>query len=251
MTEIEREPGNLAFYNRLAREYERFFEDFERNMEEEGAWLDGAMRPLGVNTFLDACCGTGRQAIPLARRGFTVTAADASKPMLDRAAQIADRYGVRVEFLQSTFCELPDRLDRTFDAVIAMGNGLGNLQSSDEILSALRAFYACCAPNGLCLIGLKDFDTIREKRDRLHAHAVIDGPEGRTIVFDIWDVREPHLISTTFTLTGSGECWNVETAATREYMLADRELHVLALAAGFRGVDQLPHPSEHAFLLRR
>ena len=251
MTELEHEPGNLDFYDHLAPEYKRFFRDFDRNMEEEGIWLRETLRPFGVQTVLDACCGTGRQAIPLAMGGFTVTAADPSSPMLERARNIADRHGARIEFVRTSFRELPNRVEGPFDAVIAMGNGLGNLESSDEILTALRAFFSCSATSGVCLIGVKDFDAIRETRDRLHAHAVIDSTVGRTIVFDIWDVREPHLISTTFTLTGSRDRWNVDTAATREYMLADRELHVLALAAGFRGVDALPHPSEHAFLLRR
>ena len=38
----------------------------------------------------DFCCGTGRVAIPLARRGFSVTGIDISEPMLGRFASTSD-----------------------------------------------------------------------------------------------------------------------------------------------------------------
>ena len=48
---------------------------------------------------LDLCCGPGRHAVPLAKRGFDVTGVDLSKSTLDRARAAAKDAGVEVEWV--------------------------------------------------------------------------------------------------------------------------------------------------------
>src|SRR5947209_4423550 len=126
-------------------------------MEQEGKWLAGVLTRFGARNILDASAGTGRQAIPLCRQGFYVTAADPSRPMLQRAEQGAQHYGLDMPVTNASFVELPLRVDRTFDAVIAFGNSLCNLTSAEAIRDALRAMRCCLVSGGVCLIGIKDF----------------------------------------------------------------------------------------------
>jgi SAM-dependent methyltransferase len=67
------------------------------------AQVDRALALGGVTGghALDLGCGPGRHAIPLARRGFAVTAVDLSAFHLARAREYAERAGVALELVQS------------------------------------------------------------------------------------------------------------------------------------------------------
>lgn len=240
---------NIAFYDRLAAEYGLFFHDLRENMKQEGKWLAEILAPHKPFAVLDASCGSGRQAIPLARLGHRVTAADPSAAMLDVAREEARLEGVEVRWLQAGFLELPTAVNATFDAVIALGNGLCNQESPSEILDALRSLRLCTAPSGVCLVGIRDYDALRVHCDAVHGHGVHDNEGTRTILFDVWEVQEPHLLSTSFLVRGADDQWRVETASTKEYMLREHELRVLAHEAGFQRVERLDHPNESVYLL--
>jgi SAM-dependent methyltransferase len=243
---------NIAFYDLLAPSYHLFFHDMEASMQQEGHWLSEILEPVGPRSVLDASCGTGRQAIPLAQRGFAVTAADPSAAMLDIARTEAGRRGVSINFVQCTFDELPARVPGPYDAVISMGNGLCNQDRVQDIRTSLAALRACCTGRGICVLGTKDFDRIRLERPRLHSQRVVDGPDGTRLLVELWSYEDPVLVSTAFLLTqrcGSSE-WNTEVATTREYMLGHDKLTKLALGVGFRSCDLIPHRCEAAYLLQ-
>src|SRR5512134_3974482 len=57
--------------------------------------------------ILDIGCGTGRHAIELARRGYTVVGVDLSESMLNKARAKAQANGVTVDFRQADARDLP------------------------------------------------------------------------------------------------------------------------------------------------
>jgi SAM-dependent methyltransferase len=243
---------NISFYNRFASSYHLFFRDLEESMQQEGNWLEAILRPAGVRTVLDAGCGTGRQSIPLAKRGFAVIAADPSGPMLEIARAEAARRRLHVDFLQCGFVDLPACAGHRFDAVISMGNSLCNLESPLHVKDALGALHACCVPGGTCILGMKDFDRVRQERRRIHTHRVVDTPAGTQVLIELWTYDDPVLVSTAFVLTESrtrGD-WKADVAATHEYMLGRQELWTLAHGAGFATCEPVPHRCEAAYLLR-
>ena len=240
------EKWNVGYYEHLANFYSLFFEDLERNMEEEGQWLDGVLRVYGVRSVLDASCGTGRQAIPLRSRGYRVVAADPSESMLEEARRMTRRKGVSIPLVRSTFSELP-QLGQEFDAVIALGNGLAHLDGPEAISVALRALRACC--RSICLIGIKDFETIKLANKRFHGHKIVDSNGVRSILFEIWDIDDCWLTSSTFILQGREADWSVTSDQTHEYMLTESELERLSNRAGFSIIHRLPHPREAVFAL--
>ena len=79
--------------------------------------------------LLDLGCGAGRNAVPLAQRGWTVVATDLSWPMLAAAAKNAAENGVvdRVGLVLAPMDQIPAH-DRSFDLVIA--HGIWNLARS-------------------------------------------------------------------------------------------------------------------------
>jgi SAM-dependent methyltransferase len=246
--------SNVAYYDALAERYHLFFRDFERSMEDEGRWLDNFLRPRKLRRVLDACCGTGRQSIPLVERGYEVVGADPSAAMLGQARRNAGRRGVELRLLRARFCELGARFGGEFDAVIALGNGLGNLQSTKEIGDALHSMRRCCNDHGVCIVGIKDFDRIRKERKRFHAHAGMDHNGLHLSLFQVWDFDDPILVVTAFALedrAGSSDRRSiaVRQGQTREYMLCRAELASMARQAGLPYCRRLHHSAEVVYLL--
>lgn len=239
---------NIAYYDRFAREYPLFFTDLAASMEREGDWLDGVLRRRGVHSVLDASCGSGRQAIPLVRRGYAVTAADPCAGMLSEAQQAAAEADVTVRFVQAAFTELPALVTDRFDAVIALGNGLCH-QDRPGIVASLQAMRGCLNPGGSCVIGIKDFDRIRTERPRFHRHRSEERAEGRVVLYQIWEFQDPILLCRAFCLQ-EGQERTLRRAETREYMLGAGDLEAAASEAGFTTVERLPHACEAAYLLR-
>jgi ubiquinone/menaquinone biosynthesis C-methylase UbiE len=86
-------------------------------------------RRAGSGWVLDLGCGAGRNAVPLARLGWTVVGTDLSWPMLCATAKRA-REGLlddRLHLVLAPMESIPAR-DRSFDLVIA--HGIWNLARS-------------------------------------------------------------------------------------------------------------------------
>lgn len=66
---------------------------------------------------LDAACGTGRYAIPLAQAGARVTGIDVSEVMLDLARQKASEHGLSVDLRAADLRQLPFP-DASFDVTV-------------------------------------------------------------------------------------------------------------------------------------
>ena len=86
-------------------------------------------RRSGSERVLDLGCGAGRNAVPLARLGWTVVGTDLSWPMLRAAATRAreDRLDGRLHLALAPMERIPAK-DRSFDLVIA--HGIWNLARS-------------------------------------------------------------------------------------------------------------------------
>jgi SAM-dependent methyltransferase len=89
---------------------------------------------------LDLCCGDGRHAVPLQRRGFRVTGLDASAPLLARAARRASAVGVRPWLIRADARSTPLR-SGAFDAAVLLFNSLG-YGTDEDSLAMLRSARA-------------------------------------------------------------------------------------------------------------
>lgn len=244
--------SNVEHYQQLAHVYRLFYRDFDASMRQEAGWLVTLLRDLGARTVLDACCGTGRQAIPLAGAGFLVVGADPCGAMLAEARQAAAEHQRSPVWLQSDFEGLPVHLTVRFDAVIAFGNGLCHCPDREHIVRALSALHACCSSSGACLIGIRDFDRIRRSRVRRHRFGQRDGAGAEGSLWQTLAIDDRQLVCTTMLRqrdSDTGRLRSIVTAQTREYMLGRVEMAELAAEAGFRSVQPVAHPWELAYLL--
>ncbi len=228
-----------TFYDGLADSYHLFYRDWEATLEREGATLRHALRGQDVNEVLDASCGTGTQAIALARNGFRVTAADPSPNMLSRAQENARLYGVleRMTLIQTDFLGLCRALMGPFDAVITKGNSLPHLLTDTELQRALYNFSVLLRPGGKLLIGMRDFDFLLEDRPRFIPRQLhTDDPERDVILFDVWDWDDGPPVTVTFNtfiVTGRGEQYGVSKHPVMYRALRREELETMLAKAGF------------------
>jgi SAM-dependent methyltransferase len=99
--------------------------------------------------ILDAGCGTGRHAVPLARAGYRVLALDRSRLLLATARRAA--HGAPwPHFVRGSYAELPFK-GRVFDAVLCLGTALGYLGDEGD-RAALREFRRVLVPRGRLVI---------------------------------------------------------------------------------------------------
>lgn len=99
---------------------------------------------LESGRVLEAFCGNGRVAIPLALQGYEVLGFDISLPFIQDARQKAENYRIsdRVKFIVSDAREIDSKLKgEVFDAIIIVSTSLGYYDSmtDEEILRKLRS----------------------------------------------------------------------------------------------------------------
>ena len=104
-----------------------------------------AMPPAAGITLLDIGCGEGRNAVYLARQGYTVSAFDISPNGIDKALRYAREAGVTVDAFVANINEY--RLDKPYDILFATGS-LHYMppEVRDEVFANYRQFTN---PNGL------------------------------------------------------------------------------------------------------
>ena len=130
---------------------ELFNDDYLRTMEKVtdaqiGKEVDFIETSLGLErggTMLDLACGTGRQAIELARRGYEIVAFDLSLQMLARAGEDAQERDVKLNFVQGDMRDMA--FEAQFDGVYCWNTAFGffdeekNAHVVDRVHRALKA----------------------------------------------------------------------------------------------------------------
>ena len=136
--------------------YELLFEDYGQKYDQE-SFTQGTLgecdfieAELGFDKalrILDVGCGTGRHAIELTRRGYTVTGVDLSGSQLARAREKAAQQGLDIDFQQLDARNLP--FEAQFDAAIMLCEGGFPLMETDEMnFEILKSVAKALKPPG-------------------------------------------------------------------------------------------------------
>jgi SAM-dependent methyltransferase len=141
----------------------------------EGMWERGEEDAVAISSYLaeeglkgcrvlDAPCGIGRVAVPLARLGFDVSGIDLSPHLVRVAGKKAAQFKLpagRARFLVGDIRDLASNFaPGSFDAVLNVFTSIGYGQEEDD-LRFFRDARAVTRPGGLLLIsGLRNRDYI-------------------------------------------------------------------------------------------
>lgn len=112
--------------------------------------------------ILDLCCGQGRHALELAKRGYiNVTGLDRSHYLINRARKINKTNGLNIIFKEGDARKLPFVNDH-FDSVWIAGNSFGYFDSDKEDIRVLKEVMRVLKPHGKLLIDITDGSYMRE-----------------------------------------------------------------------------------------
>ncbi|HEY0069914.1 MAG TPA: class I SAM-dependent methyltransferase [Chloroflexia bacterium] len=162
--------SNKDLFDRLAREY-----DSTRGVPPDRALeqiADGILdisTPTRDTTFLEPGVGTGRVAVPLARRGFFYTGVDVSWNMMEELRRKLGKTGTRFSMVQADAAALPFR-DASFDVVLTAQL----LYLIEDWRQALAEVRRVLRPGGLYLF-------CYEETERNRAARLLDEQWGRLL----------------------------------------------------------------------
>jgi SAM-dependent methyltransferase len=143
--------------------------------------------PAGARV-LDCACGTGCNAAALARRGFTVTAADASEAMLVDARR---RMAGLAPVVRCSWLDLPETFPDPFDAVVCTGNSLIHAADERSRIDALSGMAAVLRPGALLLLDSRNWEAMRRTQPRLQIpHPPVVRDDRAAVAVYAWNWRE-------------------------------------------------------------
>lgn len=95
----------------------------EKRARKEVDFIINVLKLKKKDKIMDVCCGWGRHMIELATRGYDMTGVDYSSYFLKFGEKIADRKGIKVNFIHGDIRRLP--LKVKFDAVLNLFTSFG------------------------------------------------------------------------------------------------------------------------------
>ena len=221
-----------AFYDDLAEDYHLIFADWERSMAHQSELLERLLREHDrpVRSVLDAACGIGTQALPLARAGYVVTATDVSAAAVGRCAREAARRDLVVATAVADLRALPAG---AFDAAIAFDNALPHLLTDADLAAACASLHGALEPGGLALASIRDYDAVLADRPPGELPRAFDD----RIVVQVWDwVDEERYTLRHLVLVREDGAWRGTERRTTYRALRRDTVSGALLEAGFTDV---------------
>jgi SAM-dependent methyltransferase len=135
---------------------------------------------------LDLCCGPGRHAVPLARRGAQVTGVDRTRFHLGLARERTRLAGVSVELVEADMREF--RRPAAYDLALSLFTSFGYFESREDDLLVLRNVRASLRPHGVFVIDVLGKEWIARHFQATRSRSLADGTLliERNAVVDDW-----------------------------------------------------------------
>jgi SAM-dependent methyltransferase len=177
---------------------------------------------------LDLCCGPGRHTVPLAQKGFEVTAVDLSPFLLERAKENARKANVAPEFVLAdmrTFAR-----PNTFDVALNLFTSFGYFDERDDDSAVLANVHESLRPGGAFVMDMMGKEIVA----RGWGTRVDESPDGSA-----W-VQRPQVIED-WTRMKHDDIFIVNGSVFRfeftHRIYSGQELRDLMLSAGFADVS--------------
>lgn len=178
---------------------------------------------------LDLCCGVGRHALELARRGMQVTAVDRTRSYLEQAQALSCAEELAIDWVEQDMREpLPGR---RFELCINLYTSFGYFEDPSDDLRVAQHVHLALEPGGLFVLELVGKEVLARIFEEREWTELADGSfllQERRILSD-WQEIENRWV-----LLQRGQ---VHDYSSRYRLYSGAELRQLLLAAGFGRVD--------------
>ena len=179
-------------YDEIATLYHLIYRDWNAAIVQQAAALDAIIRQhVGPppRSILDVSCGIGTQALGLAALGHAVTASDLSSAAVERARLEAAQRKLVIHFRVADMRRSAEAHGSGFDVVLSADNSIPHLLSDDAILEAFGNFHQSLRPDGITILGVRDYSTEERSSPRLVPYGFRSDRGDRYFVFQTrdWD----------------------------------------------------------------
>ncbi len=231
-------------YEALSQSYDCFV-NWKERLSYELPFLERLLASVsppqgGRLHVLDAACGTGMHAIALAQRGYIVVGTDLSPSMIAQAEQNARASDISLRFETVGFGAQAALLgEKSFDAVLCLGNSLPHLLTEEALDEALADFYRLLRPKGAVLIQNRNFDQVMQKRQREMEPQSVQEEKQEWLFIRFYDFLENGLVRFNF-LTLSRQAaqpWKQDWQSSLLRPILADELSKSLLQAGFSEIQ--------------
>jgi SAM-dependent methyltransferase len=197
---------------------------------------------------LDAACGIGVDTAALVRRGFDVTASDASEEMTAATRQRLRAAGADgASVVTSAWADLPASFEPgSFDAIFCIGNSIAHAPNAPAAIAAFKAFRSVLAPDGMLVLDTHDWELVHHAGSRVEIEPGIVERDGtRCVRTYSWHVPEvfgdPHVLEIA-PIFLDGDRATLRSYPVRMWPFTRLELKRRLTAAGFVSValDAIP-----------
>lgn len=184
-----------TFYDDMASQYDKLFQDWQAATQEQAAILDKLFREEGFDEtagILDCACGIGTQSIGLAALGYRVTASDISDGELAQARARAEMNHVEITFAHADFCALSETFSQQFAIVMAMDNALPHMLSHSALEAAVKSILNQTAEGGMFVASIRDYDALLMDKPPYSPPYIHKTDRGQRVSFQSWDWEGDH-----------------------------------------------------------
>jgi len=229
---------SAEFYDRMANEYHLISSNWYSVCESQGQLLHKLLQNTlslpGPFRILDCSCGTGTQALGLAKLGHDVTGTDISAAAISRAKQEAMKLGVAPELKVADMRTL-DGVSGPFDAVLSFDNSVAHLTTVADLAFAFSSILHVLRPGGFFLMSLRDYDRLKQERPTGNMPRRIVDSYGERVYVQTWDWSEDGKTYDLrlFVLKPNGESWVSRPLITKMRAYTRSEIVEEAEKTGF------------------
>lgn len=149
----------------LARHYSWLWGGFDLKAEENKAFFQSySITPSLSGRAVDLGCGSGFQAVPLAKAGFSVTAIDLSQDLLGELAGYAE--GLDVTTVNSDILSLAAICRERLELAVCMGDTLTHLPTKEDVRKMFKTVFQTLEPSGMFIVTYRDLSFELKGLDR-------------------------------------------------------------------------------------
>lgn len=178
-----------TFYDSMATQYDKLFQDWHAATREQALLLDSLFRKAGFGKaarLLDCACGIGTQAIGLAGIGYSPAASDISLGELEEAKRRAAQQQAAIRFERADFCALSEVFSDPFDIIICMDNALPHTLTAADLKKAVNSIIGQLAAGGIFVASIRDYDALLETKPPYSPPYIHQTEKGQRVAFQTW-----------------------------------------------------------------
>ncbi len=228
-------PLPQASFDDMAIDFDCLFKDPEELTSLEAISHDRILRRHGAHSILDCACGTGIQAIGLARLGYRVYASDISSKILEQLRRKARASQLAIKTKQADFRDLEPWQEMNFDAVICSGNSLTLVPQPSDVLKALKSMFRVTRTRGISIIGLHNYSVLK-REDKIFRLRHVAEESRPHVAFDLRELGKERVKVLYFVAEFRNRRWDLKSFVKSYLNLNPHQLTRTMKSAGYHSI---------------